>query len=131
MTRNTFEIIERNSSIQPPKYPPVTPIMIATSVVNRPQVKPISTDNRVPSTSWRKMSCPMVVVPNQCCGEGGRLPNGVDVFGSPGRRSGPMSATTMKNARIPKPRRIAPDRGSESPKNPDFFLGRISEELVG
>ena len=65
ITRKTSVKRLRAWSHSPPRYAADTPTITDTAVAARPAASAMSSDSRVPKTSWEKMSCPIPVVPRR------------------------------------------------------------------
>ena len=79
------------------------PTSILIAVAARPTVNPTNSELREPHTVRSKTSCPLGVVPNGCCREGGCAPREVINAGFPGAMTGASSAVRRNTARMIRP----------------------------
>src|SRR5258708_4044965 len=74
------------------------------TVAITPVTKPRMSEIRVPTTTCRKTSCPVCVVPSQWVADGGERISMLKALGSLVSMMGPKIATSTKNVIMPRPK---------------------------
>jgi len=103
ITRKTLDSIDNASSAAPPRNPAVTPIRMDRNVASTPHTSPTTITPLVPTSTCEKMSCPVIVVPNQCAADGADRTSSPISDGSYGAIQSPITAISAKKPRIPRP----------------------------